>query len=124
VSHPEIGSLVRAKDEMWSRLRQEDYIGALRMMRAILSDIRQDDVPDDLFDKIMKEENQAQGTESSKQYRRHLTSSAHTYWKWAREIVQILWKPKSGKSYLYDKSYGVEARRDTTFKNTKPWTEE
>ncbi len=93
-------------------------------MRVILGDIREEDAPEGLYEKIMKEENQARGTESNRQYRRHLISSAHTYWKWAREIVQVLWAPKSGKSYLLDKSYGVPTKRDTTFTGRKAWTED
>jgi len=119
VSHPEIGSLVRAKDEMWRYLEEQNYIMTLRKMSTILSDIKKDDVPQELFDKVFKEENQAQGTESNRQYQRHLKTSAPAYRKWARQIVQILWD----KGYLSDKKYGVESKKDTTFKNTKPWTE-
>jgi len=107
VSHPEIGSLVRAKDEMWSYLEKQDYVSALRKMTTILSDMKADDVPKELFDKVFKEENQAQGTESSRQYRRHLVTSAPTYRKWARQIVQILWD----KGYLSDKKY-IELKQD------------
>ena len=121
MSHPEIGSLVRAKDQMIDNLKKKNYIGALSDMRGLLIEIKESDVEDKkLFDNVGKEENQARGTESNRQYNRHLETSAHTYWKWAHQIIQILWD----KGYLSDKKYGVEPRRDTTFKDTKPWTEE
>ena len=120
MSHPEIGSLVRAKDEMWKYIEDEDYIRALRKMFTILSDIKKEDVPDELFDKVFKEEAKVRNTESNKQIKRSLRTAAPTYRKWARQIVQILWD----KGYLSDKKYGVEARKDTTFKKVKPWTEE
>ena len=102
MSHPEIGSLVRAKDQMILNLKNKNYVQALSDMRGLLIDIKRADIEDkQLISKVMKEENQARNTESNRQYRRHLESSAHTYWNWAHDIIQILWD----KGYLLDKKY-------------------
>ena len=104
MSHPEIGSLVRAKDQMIDNLKKKNYIGALSDMRGLLIEIKESDVEDKkLFDNVGKEENQARGTESNRQYNRHLETSAHTYWKWAHQIIQILWD----KGYLSDNKYDM-----------------
>ena len=89
--HPITVDLVSLVKETNTALRKKENINALGFMRSICITMEAKDRDPDLFGKISKEENQACGTESSKQYRRHLTSSAHTYWKWADQLNQRLY---------------------------------
>lgn len=100
--HPEIGSLVRAKDELWALLEKQDYPGSLRKMRVILSDIKKADVPDELFNKVMKEGNKLASMNDERQRREYLRGAANAYWDWSRETIQILWD----KKYLENAKYG------------------
>lgn len=88
--HPVTQELVALMKETNRALRKKEYIEALGFMRSINVTMDATDRDPELFDKISKEENQASGTESSRQYNRHLTSSAHTYWKWADQLNQRL----------------------------------
>jgi len=109
--HPITADLVSLVKETNTALRKKEYINALGFMRSICITMEAKDRDPDLFDKISKEENQAQGTESSRQYRRHLTSSAHTYWKWADQLNQRLYDKGYYSMEKFNRGAGLKALR-------------
>lgn len=102
-NHPEIGSLVRAKDEMWNCFENYDYVNGLKKMYRILMDIRGNDVPKDFRERVRRE----LATLTSYHYHsgklRRITDMSRVYWEWANQTVQILWD----KNYLIDEYYGM-----------------
>lgn len=101
-THPEIGSLVRAKDQMWDALIRGDYINALARMWAILGDIKKEDDPNNMFETILKEQNLVQSLGDERRRRERISGASTAYRKWGRDIIQILWD----KHYLENKKYG------------------
>lgn len=101
-THPEIGSLIRAKDEMWAHLKRGEYVNALSDMWAILGDIKKEDDKENMFETILKEQNKIQSLGDERQKRQAIHGASPTYIKWGRTIVQILWV----NNYLENKKYG------------------
>jgi len=100
--HPEISSLVRHKDEMWSQLQAGNYTAALETMLVILYDIENKDVPQDLVNKVNREITVLERFESNAQHQDRLKKSRPRYWKMAHAVQQVLW----AKDYLVNKRYG------------------
>jgi hypothetical protein len=89
--HPLTTRLVNEMKEITDALKRNDYVAALRGMRGVCITIEEKDRDKQLYTKILREGNQARGTESNRQYQRHLVSSAHAYWKWADQLNQLLY---------------------------------
>ena len=102
-SHPEIGSLIRLKDEMWQALEDRNYTLGLRKMLRILLDIKAADAPPKLKTSIMLEIKNLNRYNFAKTNNKHIADMSTTYWAWGHDVVQILWS----KNYLIDESYGM-----------------
>jgi len=106
--HPEIGSLIRHKDEMWAQLRDNNFSGALETMLLILYDIKKEDVNQTIIDSVNQEISLLEAFENQNQRKKRLIQQRKTYWGWARNIVQILWD----KQYLLSQKYGPIVGKD------------
>lgn len=108
MSHPEIGSLIRKRDEaikMFSHRKIEQYLELLSIIAGELDPQDQDTI---FIDKIDKELNWHQNTRSRKAKQSRLKQMYYEYKKWLSEINSQLWKGQ----YLINKRYGVILEED------------
>ncbi len=101
-SHPEIGSLIRLKDDMWKALEEGNHVLGLRKMLRILMDIKEADSPKPMREKIRLELIGINSNRFNRKASSRVDRMSRYYWDWGHKVVQILWD----KDYLIDDSYG------------------
>lgn len=100
--HPEIGSIIRKRDEIHNYLYNEYRpLTALVTMTGLLYEIQRKHRDDELLANIMKERIVYEKTVSKKQIRRYAHEMRSKYEDYLEQINNILWK----YDYLIDKTY-------------------
>jgi len=100
--HPEIGSIIRKRDEIHNYLYNEYRpVKALVTMTGLLYEIQRKHRDDELLANIMKERIVYEGTSSKRQNVRYAHEMRPKYEGYLEQINNILWK----HDYLIDKTY-------------------
>lgn len=112
MSHPEIGSIIRKRDQIHDMLYLNyDPVKALENMIGLHWELEEKHQDGDYSKKLENELNVLGQAESVNrtEYNKLKSKRKHTYWQWLRELNQTLWE----NDYLYNKRYGApELKKD------------
>jgi len=121
--HPNISSIIRLRDDANQLLHDhmdiDSRIQGLRHLDALMRIIEKKDRNEELHTHIINEIKFFSTNHSRTQEQNRIMTREFIYLNWFMELDDILWE----KEYLLNRKYGVETKKDTTFKDVKAWNE-